>query len=141
MGTSRADMPKQEKKAPAKQATVLVVDDEYNIRSMMKEIMESSGLRVLTAGDGRAGLDIYQRHKKDIDLIIMDIIMPIMDGRTAFNEIRKINPKQKIFIISGYVEQKDLQDMLDKGAVGYLHKPFQVKEIVEKVQEILHIKN
>lgn len=141
MGTSRVDLPKQEKKAPAKQATVLVVDDEYNIRSMMKEIMESSGLKVYTAGDGRAGLDIYQRHKKDIDLIIMDIVMPIMDGRTAFNEIRKINPKQKIFIISGYVEQKDLQDMLDRGAVGYLHKPFQVKEIIERVQEILHIKN
>jgi CheY-like chemotaxis protein len=96
---------------------------------------------VFTAGDGRAGVDIYQQHKKEIDLIIMDMVMPIMDGRAAFNEIRKINPKQKIFIISGYSQREDLQDIMENGAVGFLRKPFQVKEIVEKVQEILNIKN
>ncbi|OGB67458.1 MAG: hypothetical protein A2Y94_06215 [Caldithrix sp. RBG_13_44_9] len=141
MGTRTVELVKEEKKSHAKQATVLVVDDEYNIRSMMKEIMEMSGLKVFTAGDGRAGVDIYQRHKKDIDLIIMDMVMPIMDGRAAFNEIRKINPKQKIFIISGYSQREDLLDILENGAVGFLRKPFQVKEIIEKVQEILHIKN
>jgi len=100
-----------------------------------------AGMKVYTAGDGRAGVDIYQRHKKDIDLIVMDMVMPIMDGRAAFKEIRKINPKQKIFIISGYSQREDLQDILDNGAVGFLRKPFQVKEIVEKIQEILHLKN
>ncbi len=124
-----------------KQPTVLVVDDEYNIRSMMKEIMEMSGLKVFTAGNGRDGLDVYQRHKKDIDLIIMDIVMPIMDGRAAFNEIRKINPNQKVFIISGYSQREDLEDMLEKGAIGFMRKPFQVKEIVDKVKDILNIKN
>jgi CheY-like chemotaxis protein/signal transduction histidine kinase len=141
MGTRVVELPKEEKKVQAKQATVLVVDDEYNIRTMMKEIMEMAGMKVYTAGDGRAGVDIYQRHKKDIDLIVMDMVMPIMDGRAAFNEIRKINPKQKIFIISGYSQREDLQDILDNGAVGFLRKPFQVKEIVEKIQEILHIKS
>jgi two-component system cell cycle sensor histidine kinase/response regulator CckA len=67
--------------------------------------------------------------------------MPVMDGRAAFNEIRKINPKQKIFIISGYSQREDLQDMLDNGAVGFLRKPFQVKEIVEKVHQIIGVKN
>jgi CheY-like chemotaxis protein len=141
MGPRTIELPKEEKKSHAKQATVLVVDDEYNIRSMMKEIMEMSGLRVFTAGNGRAGVDIYQRHKKEIDLIIMDMVMPIMDGRAAFNEIRKINPKQKIFIISGYSQREDLEDILENGAVGFLRKPFQVKDIIEKIQEILHIKN
>jgi CheY-like chemotaxis protein/signal transduction histidine kinase len=122
-------------------ATILVVDDEYNIRSMMKEIMEMSGLKVFTAGNGQDGVDIYQRNKKDIDLIVMDMVMPVMDGRAAFNEIRKIDPQQKIFIISGYSQREDLQDMLDNGAVGFLRKPFQVKEIVEKINEILSSKN
>ncbi len=129
------------KESKVKQPTVLVVDDEYNIRSMMKEIMEMSGLRVFTAGNGRDGIDVYQRYKKDIDLIIMDIVMPIMDGRTAFKEIKKINPKQKIFIISGYSQRDDLEEMLQKGAVGYMRKPFQVKEIVDRVRDILNIKN
>jgi CheY-like chemotaxis protein len=121
--------------------TVLVVDDEYNIRSMMKEIMEMSGLRVFTAGNGRDGVNIFERNKKEIDLIVMDMVMPVMDGRAAFNEIRKLDPKQKIFIISGYSQREDLQDMLDSGAVGFLRKPFQVKEIVERIDEILSSKN
>ncbi len=139
MSTRPVAQGKIEHKALAKKATILVVDDEYNIRSMMKEIMEMSGLKVFTAGNGRDGVDIYQRYRKDIDLIIMDMVMPIMDGRAAFNEIRKINPKQKIFIISGYSQREDLEDMLDNGAVGFLRKPFQVKEIVEKVSEILSL--
>ncbi|GAB4368410.1 MAG: hypothetical protein Kow0042_09560 [Calditrichia bacterium] len=123
---------------PAK-PTVLVVDDEYNIRSMMKEIMEMHGFRVYTAGNGRDGVDIYQRRQEEIDLVILDMVMPVMDGRAAFIEIKKINPKQKIFIISGYSQREDLDEMLQKGAVGFMRKPFQVNEIVTKVKEILNI--
>ena len=117
--------------------TILVVDDEYNIRSMMREIMEMSGLKVFTAGNGKDGVEMYKKYRDDIDLIIMDMVMPIMDGREAFLEIKKIDPQQKIFIISGYSQREDLEDMLEKGAVGFLRKPFQVKEIVSKVKEIL----
>jgi len=121
----------------AQRPTILVVDDEYNIRSMMREIMEMSGLKVFTAGNGKDGVEMYKKYRDDIDLIIMDMVMPIMDGREAFLEIKKIDPQQKIFIISGYSQREDLEDMLEKGAVGFLRKPFQVKEIVSKVKEIL----
>ncbi len=119
--------------------TLLVVDDEYNIRSMMREIMEMYGFRVYTAGNGEEGLEIYKKRKNDIDLVILDMIMPIMDGRTAFSHIRKINPNQKVFIISGYSQREDLEDILEKGAIGYLRKPFQVNEIVNKIKEILNV--
>jgi PAS domain S-box-containing protein len=141
MATRTVGVEKPQPEVQPQKATVLVVDDEYNIRSMMKEIMEMSGFKVLTAGNGRDGIDIYQRYKNEIDLIIMDMVMPVMDGRAAFNEIRKINPDQKIFIISGYTQREDLEDILENGAVGFLRKPFQVKEIVEKVQEILKTRN
>ncbi len=120
-------------------ATVLVVDDEYNIRSMMREIMEMYGLKVYTAGNGRDGVDVYQRFKSEIDLVILDMVMPVMDGRAAFDEIKKIDSEQKIFIISGYSQREDLEDMLQKGAIGFLRKPFQVKEIVNKIREILEL--
>ena len=127
----------QEKEFIAPKPTILVVDDEYNIRNMMKEIMEMSGLKVFTAGNGKDGVEMFKKYRDDIDLIIMDMVMPIMDGREAFSEIRRIDPGQKIFIISGYSQREDLEDMLEKGAVGFLRKPFQVKEIVSKVKEIL----
>jgi DNA-binding response OmpR family regulator len=130
-----------ETKVQERQGTILVVDDEYNIRSMMKEIMEMSGLKVFTAGNGQDGVDLYKRNRKDIDLIIMDMVMPIMDGREAFKEIRKLNPKQKIFIISGYSQREDMEDLLENGAVGFMRKPFQVREIVDKVNEILGSNN
>jgi PAS domain S-box-containing protein len=141
MRTATLEEQKIVKKPQAKQPTILVVDDEYNIRNMMKEIMEMSGLKVFTAGNGKDGVDVYVKYRNDIDLIIMDIVMPVMDGRAAFDEMIKIDPKQKIFIISGYSQREDLEDMLQKGAVGFLRKPFQVKEIVEKVQDILNIQN
>jgi CheY-like chemotaxis protein len=86
-------------------------------------------------------VDLYKRNLKDIDLIIMDMVMPIMDGREAFKEIRKLNPKQKIFIISGYSQREDMEDLLENGAVGFMRKPFQVREIVDKVNEILGSSN
>jgi DNA-binding NtrC family response regulator len=63
----------------------------------------------------------------------------VMDGRAAFDEIKKIDSEQKIFIISGYSQREDLEDMLQKGAIGFLRKPFQVKEIVNKIREILEL--
>jgi two-component system cell cycle sensor histidine kinase/response regulator CckA len=119
--------------------TILVVDDEYNIRSMMKEIMEMGGFDVFTAGNGRDGVDVFQRHQDTIDLIILDMVMPVMDGRTAFLEIRKIKPDQKIFIISGYSSREDMDEILQKGAIGFMRKPFQVAEIIGKIREILNI--
>lgn len=127
--------------ALVKKPTILVVDDEYNIRSMMREIMEMSGLKVFTAGNGKDGVETFKKNREIIDLIIMDMVMPVMDGREAFSEIKKIDPDQKIFIISGYSQREDLEDMLDKGAVGFMRKPFQVKEIVNRVKQILESSN
>lgn len=123
------------------QPTILVVDDEYNIRSMMKEIMEMYGFKVYTAGNGRDGVDVYLRRKNEIDLVILDMVMPVMDGRAAFIEIKKINPRQKIFIISGYSQREDLDEILREGAVGFMRKPFQVQEISQRVKEILKLEN
>lgn len=130
----------QEKKEKLR-PTLLVVDDEYNIRSMMKEIMEMYGFKVLTAGNGQEGVDIYKKHQNEIDLVILDMLMPVMDGRAAFNEIIRENPKQKVFIISGYSQKEDLEDILEKGAIGYMRKPFKVGEIVNKVKEIMNIRD
>lgn len=120
---------------------VLIVDDEYNIRSMMQEIMEVYNLKVYTAGNGREGVGVFQQHQSEIDLVILDMVMPVMDGPATFDEIRKMNPEQKIFIISGYSQREDLEEMLRKGAVGFMRKPFQLKEIVNQIKKVLNLKD
>lgn len=140
MDVALAQETKRVKEVTVQKPTVLIVDDEYNIRSMMKEIMEMNGFRVFTAGNGRDGVEIFQRNQSRVDLVILDMVMPVMDGRTAFLEMRKIKPSQKIYIISGYSSKEDMDEILKKGAIGYMRKPFQVNEIIAKVKGILNIK-
>ncbi|RMG66356.1 MAG: PAS domain-containing sensor histidine kinase [Calditrichaeota bacterium] len=121
-----------------KQKAVLVVDDEYNIRSVISEVLEMNGLRVYTAANGQEALQIFKKHAEEIGLVILDMIMPVMDGRRTFAEIRRIKPAQKIIIISGYAHKEDLQDVLSAGALAFLSKPFQVKDILQRVKQALN---
>ncbi|MFQ5584219.1 MAG: response regulator, partial [Calditrichia bacterium] len=120
-----------------KSPTILVVDDEFNIRSMLKEVFEMNGFSVYTAANGEEGVGIFREHTDEIDLIILDMVMPVMDGKRAFLEIQKIKKGQKIIIISGYAQRDDLQEILNKGALAFMSKPFQIDAIVEKVNECL----
>ena len=120
-----------------RQTAVLVVDDEYNIRSVISEVLEMNGIRVYTAANGREAVEIFKQHPDEIALVILDMIMPVMDGRRTFSEIRRIKPSQKIIIISGYAHQEDLQDVLSAGALAFLSKPFQVKDILQRVKQAL----
>lgn len=116
---------------------ILVVDDEYNIRSMLKEILEMNGFLVYTAANGQEALNIFKKHHSEIELIVLDMVMPIMDGRQTFSEIKRLKPDQRFIIVSGYAEQRDLQEMLKKGAQAYLKKPFQIQEILNQVKTVL----
>jgi signal transduction histidine kinase/CheY-like chemotaxis protein len=116
---------------------ILVVDDEYNIRSVLQEILESHGYRVFTAENGLDGVVIFKKYAKEIDLVILDMRMPVMGGAEAFTEIRRIKPDQKVIVISGFAPREELQQILNKGALGYLSKPFQIEEILKKVQSAI----
>ena len=117
--------------------TVLVIDDEFNIRSMLKEVLEMNGYHVYTAANGQEGIDIFKKHAPQIDLIILDMVMPVMDGKQAFQEIQKLKKDQKVIIISGYAKKEDLREILDKGALAFMSKPFQIDSIVEKVTKFV----
>jgi signal transduction histidine kinase/CheY-like chemotaxis protein len=134
-------LPGMEEVVKEKAPTLLIVDDEYNIRSMLKEVFEMNGYSVYTAANGQEGVDIFREHLQEIDLVILDMVMPIMDGKKAFYEIKKIKDDQKVIIISGYAQREDLQEILRKGALGFMSKPFQIDAIVTKVKECLNGKN
>ena len=116
--------------------TILIIDNEEGLRKVIEEMFSTLGCKVYSAENGKEGLEIYKTY--DIfDLVILDIQVPIMNGKTAFGEIRRINPEQKILIISGYVDVEDLDDLIKSGADGLLKKPFSMYKIIGKVKDII----
>ena len=113
---------------------ILVVDDEEPVREVLCRILEVN-YEVVEAKDGN---DAYQKYKEEsIDLVITDMIMPGMNGSELFRKIRELNPDAKVYFISGYTGDEDIEQLINEGALGIIEKPFTPSEIREKVNEVL----
>jgi len=95
------------------------------------------GYEVLTARDGLEALEIYRAQHSGIDLVVMDLTMPRMDGREAFEEMQKIQPDIRVILSSGFSEQESVPQILGKGLAGFLQKPYTIKDLRRMVQESL----
>ncbi len=129
--------PVEEKEPQRGKETILVVDDEPMNTTVMKEILESLGYRVLCAGSGQEALSIYMLKQKIIDLVILDMIMPGMGGGATFDALRDLNPEVKVILSSGYNLDGEARRILDRGCNGFLQKPFLINELSEKIRESL----
>ena len=116
-------------------ANILVVDDEVQISEMITAALIANGYSVATAFDGEQGLKRAGGEK--FDLAIMDIQMPGMDGITALGEIKKIDPEIEVIIATGHGTMGTAIQSLRKGAFDYLHKPFEIKELLKVVERAL----
>jgi two-component system, cell cycle sensor histidine kinase and response regulator CckA len=117
--------------------TVLVIDDEDIIGEMASDMLSSIGFKVKTAKNGFEGLNLYEKYEKSIDLVLLDLIMPGMDGATCFKKMLEINPEVKVIVSSGMGEQERKNQLLKMGIVGYLEKPYSMKGIAKIIEEIL----
>jgi len=119
-----------------KNIKILVVDDEENVRQLGFDILTEHGFRVVTANDG---LDALQKLKEnhDIRLVIMDMIMPVMTGKEACIEIKKMEHPPKILISTGFSELSDLKTILGTYAEGLIQKPYSTSELVKAVENLL----
>lgn len=117
--------------------TILVVDDEESVRAVSKLLLEKAGANVITACDGREGLEVLKEHAGDIDVVLLDMTMPHMSGREAFAEMRKIKPNIRIVLASGYTEQDVTDKFEGKGLAGFIQKPYHPGELVKKMVEVL----
>ncbi len=116
---------------------VFVVDDEPLVRMAAVSILKRLGCSVITADDGREAVACYAREWDEIDLVILDLVMPQMDGRDTFRAMRDINPAVKVLLSSGFSINGEAQQMLDQGALGFIQKPFRAGDLGEKVRSIL----
>ena len=117
--------------------TVLIVDDEEAIGSFAKLVLERFGYTVLTASRGEEALDIFSARPGEIDLVIMDLGMPGMGGHKCLLELLRRDPKVKVVVASGYSINGQVKDTLEAGAKGYVGKPYQLNDLLEKVRKAL----
>lgn len=117
--------------------TILLVDDESNIREWCKELLESYDYTVLTAGNGREALDVYLKYRDIISLVLLDLVMPEMDGRRCLHELRKIEPKVKAIVTSGYSGTEQINMMLSLGAADFVGKPYDGSELLMRIRHVL----
>lgn len=120
-----------------KNRLVLVIDDEEAVREAVADILQYEGVKVITAVDGENGLTTFSTYKDDVELILLDLSMPGMSGAETYQEIKKIDPKVKIIISSGYDEEDAGKTFLRQEATGFLQKPYKMNHLVTKVREYL----
>ncbi|MGB3225572.1 MAG: ATP-binding protein [Desulforhopalus sp.] len=138
--TSEAAVPRatqQNERVVRGTGTILVVDDEDIIRATALLLLENLGYIVLLAQNGKEAVDIYRSKVDEIDLVILDIVMPVMDGREAFEKIIGINPQAKVIMSSGYAKNVNMASMVDKGLAGFVAKPFNQLELSKLIADVL----
>ena len=122
---------------PMGSETILLVDDEELIRNMGKRMLEKFGYKVLVANDGEKALEMYREIGEHIDAMILDIIMPKLDGIKTFMEIRKINPNAKVLLSTGSLLNGKEAKLRKQGVAGLLQKPFLASEILKTLRQTL----
>ncbi len=116
---------------------VLLVDDEETLRALGRAMLERLGFEVVTASDGREAVALYRQHRDEIDLVLLDLTMPHMDGEEAFRELRQINPEVRVVLCSGYTEQDVTARFAGKGLAGFIQKPYTLQDLSERLRSCL----
>jgi CheY-like chemotaxis protein len=118
---------------------ILLVDDEAGFREITQVTLEKYGYRVITASDGSEGMTLYMRHRQEIQLVLTDIVMPVMDGAALIRSLHKMGAQVRFLAVSGLVErEKVLVATTAPGAqVEFLAKPFATEKLLNLVREVL----
>lgn len=117
--------------------TILFVDDEEMIIKTGKELLETLGYKVLIAKSGKEVIEIYRAKNEQIDMVILDTVMPDIGGGEIYDMLKKINPDIKVLLSSGYSMNDEIKEILERGCDGFIQKPFTLKELSRKIRKIL----
>jgi len=117
--------------------SVLFVDDEDRILDAGKEILAALGYKVMVAGSGKQAIEIFKEDHDEIDMVILDMIMPDMGGGEVYDRIKAISPNVKVLLSSGYSIKGQAEKILKRGCDGFIQKPFNIKDLSKKIRKIL----
>ena len=117
--------------------TILLVDDNADFRAVMQQLLEQLGHQVVTAPDGVKALRMFEALQQDIDLILLDYMMPGMDGAETLNYFRLVKPSVKVILMSGAEELRLRRIFAEHRIDGQLHKPSSVEDILRALDQVL----
>jgi PAS domain S-box-containing protein len=117
--------------------TILLIDDEKFIRDLGKIFLKNKGYKVLEAADGEEGIVVYQNNHDEIDLVLLDMIMPNKSGSEVYYELVKINPDVKVIIVSGFSLDNEARQLLQAGVISFIQKPYQSHKLLQVIREAL----
>jgi DNA-binding NtrC family response regulator len=118
---------------------ILVVDDDSNVLRFAQFILERNGYHVLTAGDGLEALELFEEHKTDIALVVLDMIMPLMSGERVFQTLCATSPKLPVLISSGCCDAAALARIRTYGSFEFLPKPYPCSKLVTTIERMLNV--
>jgi two-component system cell cycle sensor histidine kinase/response regulator CckA len=138
-GVARVSMsaPSQDTSSDRRASTVLVVDDEPDVRAVTSRLLARLGYRVLTAAGGPVALDMYRAHASEIAVVLLDLTMPQMSGKEVFGALRQIDAGVRVVMMSGYTPEEMRAHFTEASPAGFLQKPFTpalLHELVRKAE-------
>ncbi|MEM7113446.1 MAG: cache domain-containing protein [Chloroflexota bacterium] len=126
-----------DRRGPPLTGTILVIDDEEAVRRVTSDILTDMGMRVLTAVNGRQGVEMYQQYQNEISVVLLDLKMPVMDGHEAYQALLKMDPSVNVILSSGYSEGEVGDYFVSETAVTFLQKPYSYERLIAKVRETI----
>lgn len=117
--------------------TVLLVDDEDMILEITEELLTSIGYQVLTARGGHQAVEVFRKHGHEIDIVLLDMIMPDMNGAETYDRLKDLDPGVKVILTSGYSLNSQTDKIFSQGCNGFLQKPFSIQSLAHKITEVL----
>lgn len=116
---------------------ILLVDDEEMMQSLGQELLEANGYRVIVASDGFEAIDLYRRYHDQIALVILDLLMPNLDGGQTYIELKNINHRVKAFFCTAYTPEDIIGSLLAGEQLCAVQKPFRPDEFLRTVAEVI----
>ncbi|TFG36351.1 MAG: response regulator, partial [Nitrospirales bacterium] len=117
--------------------TILIVDDQQEVLLVVKALLENLGYNILMAQSGLKAIEQYKKHSKDIRLVILDMIMPEMNGKETVVKLKEIDNNVCVLLSSGYNIDAEDKTILDLGCKGFIQKPYRIEELSRKIRNVL----
>ncbi|MBU1218625.1 response regulator [Myxococcota bacterium] len=119
------------------EGTILLIEDESILSKVAQTMLSECGYHVITASDGDQGIKAWKNNRNEINLILLDLVMPVKNGAEVFKEIRETDPGLPIVLMSGFIQDPRITELLEQGAMGFLKKPFTIDSLSQTIGSIL----
>jgi len=116
--------------------TILIVDDEETVRDVVSQMLKQNNLKVMTAANGKEGVQLFKKHSDEISMVILDATMPEMNGEETFRELQMIKSNVRVVLTSGYNEQDVTSYFVGKGLAGFIQKPFSHEKLITVLGDV-----